>query len=69
MTSNGVPAIDSHQSKLKYVGLFSQHAKDWVENNVEDGAGNNIDLNNDDGVTAEDLSNHFSTYYNNYLHF
>ena len=47
-TSNGVPAINSHESKLKYVGMFSQHAQDWVENNVEDGAGNNIDLNNDD---------------------
>ena len=68
-TSNGVPAIDSYETKLAYAQIFSPHARDWVENNVEDAQGANLDLNADDGVTAEELEGHFSTYYFNNLNY
>ena len=66
-TNNGVPAIDSYEVKVKFVGMFGSHAQRWLVHHVRDETGELVHLWEEDGMTAEEYASHMDTYYAKYL--
>ena len=67
-TNAALPANDSHELKVLFVGMLDDHTKRWLENNARNPTNNNkIRLMENDGLTAEQIAELADPYYNMYL--
>ena len=65
-TTNGVPAIGSHDVKIVSITMLSPHQRDWLQANVRDAQGQLIRPHANNGRIVLQISEDLCPYYNMY---